>query len=724
MAKGLNIVNDILLKFRALKKDSVIVLGFLVLLSIFQLWVARGTLQPAFYLNDSAMHEQMVRFAANALRHGHFPMDRWYPGLDLGSPQFLHYQGLAATLVGALGLVISPNVGFRWSLYLLWSFWPVAVYGAARTFRLPRRASLGAAVAGACLFSVPLVGYEIGAYMWAGYGIWAQLCASWALPFAWAWTWRAMEDRRYVVRAVLFISLTAALHFETGYSAFLAIPVMLVLVRTNFGARAKSAAAIGIGSILGTSWITVPLLLNAKWAAINTALASTGLVRGYGASKNISWLLHGHLFDDRRFPIITLVFAAGAIFAVWRWKRFPPARAFITMFVVTFLVSFGPTTWGKFIALLPGHADIYFRRFLLSVQLSALFAVGAGVAASGDLLERVVVPRVRSLFTGRLVKRRISGWGSVAVGALVVWLAFPAVTSYGANNDALASTQVREQQAQAVPLAPILAYIRAHPLGRVYAGSIVNWGANFNVGQVQMNIYLADNDIDEVGFVLRTAALMEQPEYNFNDHNAGAYAIMGIHYILTPVSMQPPVPAQSVMVSGNYHLWALPHDGYFDLLNNAGTIDENKGTVSIQSYNVLDTGLLARHDDYLVHWNASDLAVTTAPVRVGAPGTIRTSAADLANGTGSATVTMARPGILELSASFDPGWTVMVDGKAQPTVMVAPAVVGVELPAGTHQVTFVYKGFGWYWLLALAVLLGFAGSFFFSRRSPNLPVTQ
>jgi len=65
MAKGLNIVNDILLKFRALKKDSVIVLGFLVLLSIFQLWVARGTLQPAFYLNDSAMHEQMVRFAAN-----------------------------------------------------------------------------------------------------------------------------------------------------------------------------------------------------------------------------------------------------------------------------------------------------------------------------------------------------------------------------------------------------------------------------------------------------------------------------------------------------------------------------------------------------------------------------------------------------------------------------------------------------------------------------------
>ena len=35
---------------------------------------------------------------------GHLPMTSWFPYLGLGSPQFLHYQGLPAMLTGVLGL--------------------------------------------------------------------------------------------------------------------------------------------------------------------------------------------------------------------------------------------------------------------------------------------------------------------------------------------------------------------------------------------------------------------------------------------------------------------------------------------------------------------------------------------------------------------------------------------------------------------------------------------
>src|ERR1700755_913103 len=48
------------------------------------------------YLNDSSMHEQMVRFATAQLRAGHLPLSSWFPFLGEGSPQVLHYPRLPA----------------------------------------------------------------------------------------------------------------------------------------------------------------------------------------------------------------------------------------------------------------------------------------------------------------------------------------------------------------------------------------------------------------------------------------------------------------------------------------------------------------------------------------------------------------------------------------------------------------------------------------------------
>lgn len=49
-----------------------------------------------------------------------------------------------------------------------------------------------------------------------------------------------------------------------------------------------------------------------------------------------------------------------------------------------------------------------------------------------------------------------------------------------------------------------------------------------------------------------------------------------------------------------------------------------------------------------------------------------------------------------LKASFDPGWHAEVDGRPAPTVMLAPGLVGVEVPPGRHEVSFSYSGYAWY----------------------------
>jgi uncharacterized membrane protein YfhO len=72
-----------------------------------------------------------------------------------------------------------------------------------------------------------------------------------------------------------------------------------------------------------------------------------------------------------------------------------------------------------------------------------------------------------------------------------------------------------------------------------------------------------------------------------------------------------------------------------------------------------------------------------------------------------------------LSASYDPGWTATVDGHPAPIVMVAPAVVGVDVGPGVHTVTFAYGGYGSYvplFVLALAVFVLLAIGPFLWRR--------
>ena len=147
------------------------------------------------YLNDSSLHEQMVRFATAQLRAGHLPLTSWFPFLGEGSPQFLHYQSLPAILTGAVGLLTGPDVAFRWSLYLLLSLWPISVYVSARAFGAGRPAAAASAAMAPFLVSATGVGYEQHAYVWTGFGVWTQLWASWTLPLAWGFE-LASDPRR------------------------------------------------------------------------------------------------------------------------------------------------------------------------------------------------------------------------------------------------------------------------------------------------------------------------------------------------------------------------------------------------------------------------------------------------------------------------------------------------------------------------------------------------
>jgi hypothetical protein len=676
------------------------------------LWELRPELRAVPYLDDSTLHQQMVRSAADRISAGHLPLTSWWPYLGLGSPQFLHYQSLPSMISGVIGTFANPDAVFRWSLYLLLALWPLSVYWSGRLFGLSRWTAATAAAIAPFLASAAGIGYETKAYVWVGYGVWTQLWASWTLPLAWGFTYRALSSMRSAFFAVLFIMVTVALHYETGYLAFVPLAVWPFIVPSDLWRRLGRAVAIGAAAVLASAWVIVPLLQQSHWAARNQVLEGTGLENGYGAGQMLSWLFTGNLYDNGRWPVVTVLLAVGLGVCIARWRRFAAGRALVVIWVVTLIMTFGRTTFGSLYDIVPGSSDIFIRRFEMAVQLAGILLAAVGTVFLGQVVLRgatsLFPPERRQWATQPVGRGIVAGLSIVSLFVLLVpvWSNMDAYDSHNATNIAF---QANADAAQAPQVDRLLAYVQAHPRGRVYAGSPTNWGQYFTVGYVPVFKYLESKDIDEVGYTLRTASLMTDPEYYFDESNPGDYPLFGIGYIITPSSMASPVPADKVGCSGHYCLWALPSAGYIHVYDTTGTLTATRADVGTQSTTLLDSPLLNEQRDLTVAFDGQPAAMPTAPDQTttlqGSPGHVVVEHANLENGTARAVVRANRRSTVVLSASYDPGWHATVNGRPAPTVMVAPALVGVVVGSGLHTVTFTYDGYGSYGALILLALV-------------------
>jgi hypothetical protein len=681
------------------------------------LWELRPELRAVPYLDDSSLHEQMVRAAAARISQGHLPLTSWFPYLGLGSPQFLHYQSLPSMVSGTIGTVVDPDTVFRWSLYLLLALWPLAVYWSGRLFGLSRWTAASAAAVAPFLASAAGIGYETKAYVWVGYGVWTQLWASWTLPLAWGFTYRALSSLRSALLAVLFIMVTVALHYETGYLAFVPLVVWPFIVPSDLWRRLGRAVALGAAALLASAWVIVPLLDQSHWAARNQVLEGTGLENGYGAGQMLSWLFTGHLYDDGRWPVVTLLVAVGLGFCIARWRSFAAGRALVLIWAVTLVMSFGRTTFGSLYDILPGSTDIFIRRFQMGVQLSGILLAGIALVFLGRLVLQgglLLFPEDRRGWAAQPAGRGIVAGLCIVSLVIVLAPAWSDMDTYDAHNATNIGLQAEADTQQDPQIDRLLAYLRAHPKGRVYAGQPTNWGEDFVVGGVPVFKYLESKDIDEVGYTLRTASLMTDPEYYFDDTNPGDYPLFGIGYIITPADMGAPVEADKVGCSGDYCLWSLPDPGYIHVYDTTGTLTATRADVGTQSETLLNSPLLDEQRDLTVAFNgqaASAPTSATASALQGTPGHVVVEHADLAHGSAGAVVQTSRRATVVLSASYDPGWRATVNGHPAATVMVAPALVGVVVGPGVHTVRFSYDGYGSYtalFVLALVVLVGAA----------------
>jgi hypothetical protein len=695
--------------------------GHLALVALpvaFNLVALRAETNIVLTPNDSTFHFNMVRWAHLEIGRGHVPLDGWFPYLSLGSSQFHHYQSLAHLLTGYVSMVTGSSVAFFWALYLLLALWPISVYVGFRLMGWDRWTAAASALISPVLVSASGYGFEHSSYTWRGLGVWAQLWGMWLLPLAWGLSWRAIRAKRSLALGALGVALVIATHFLTGYMALLSIGVWILAAPREIWRNLSRGLLVGVGALLAAAWVLVPLLVDARWAGLTQFNRGTIFADSYGAPTILGWLASGRVYDDGRLPVVSLLVLVGVVVCTRRFRHDEKARAALGVWVLSLVMWFGRATWGATVQVLPGSDDVQFQRFVSGVHLAGILLAGIGAAWLGRRLFDLARARVPALRPLPAVA------GLVLVALVITAPAFSQVSAYDSRGGELILGQQAAEVTDGADLSGLIARVKRLGPGRVYAGLPSNWGRTYAIGSVPVYMVLEANDLDQVGFTLRTQSLSSDPEALFDEANPNQYDLFNIRYLLLPSERKPAVPASVIATQGRHTLWQVASTGYLEVVDTAGPpIAANRTNVGVQSLAFMESSQLAARRFPTIAFDGGTAAEPTlaAGDHPATPaGSVDEQAPHSDQGDFSGVISANRPAVVLLKATFDPRWKVTVDGIDRPPIMLAPSLVGVAVPAGRHAISFRYEPFPSYPLLLAIGLLTLALLQFGGRWLPDV----
>ncbi|MBI4259134.1 MAG: hypothetical protein HY658_01080 [Actinobacteria bacterium] len=697
--------------------------GLVAVAVLFNLVALRAELLLVQNLNDGVIHEQLIRWADRRISGGHLTFDGWYRYLALGSPLFRQYQSLPHTITGYLSQVTGPERAYHLTLYLLLSFWPVAVYAGARLLGWGRWIAGAAALVAPLLASEAGLGFEHGSYTWRGSGVWTQLWAMWTLPLAWGLSWQAVAHRRRLLGAALAVGFTVAFHFVTGYLALMALGIWAVVTFRGFPARLGRAVLVGAGGLLIVAWTLVPLLSAQEWTIRSEFLQHTIFADSFGARRILGWLVSGEIYDAGRFPAVTLLVGVGLVVCLARFRRDERARALVGIWLASLVIFFGRSTVGPVLELLPGGDQLLFRRYISGVHLAGIVLAGVGLVTAVRLVVPLLARAVRA--ASATVSPRLAPGAVVVLVAVLLYPAWAERVRYDARGAELIRLQRSFDAVESRDAEALVELARERGGGRVYAGLRSNWGQEYRIGHVPMFAVLSNRDADAVGFTLRFLSLLTDVEALFDDANLGSYELFNVRYVIAPQDRTPSVPAREIARSGVNVLWEVDTSGYVSVVDTVAPISADRRTLAVQMQQFVRSELpLNRQYPTLAYGDRAPDAPTVAPgtaVPRGSPGEVLEQFDGLDEGFYGADVRADREAVVVLKTAFDPRWRVFVDGVERPTQLLAPGYVGVRVEPGEHEVAFLYRPYPWYPVLGAVSLLGLAGLWWVGRRMGGGP---
>lgn len=664
-------------------------------------------------LNDSVLHYLNLQRTSEAIRDFQDPTDPWLSQIGLGYPMFHSYQHLPYLLPAAVHVL--TNLPLEWLFhfvnYVLLCAFPVSIYWSMRRLGFARPESALGALTSSLLSTNGLFGFDLGSYVWAGYGLYTQLWGMVLLPPALALSYGTIREGRGYFWAVVFLAATVLSHLAFAYLAFASLALFAVLTpsRAELRARIPRVLALGALTVAVTSYFLVPLALDSGY--MNRSVWEPAYkYDSYGAQQILKWLFRGELFDHRRLPVLTVLVAVGLLVCAWMWRREERYRLVAVLFFVWLLVFFGPKTWGGLLDGVPLGRDFHFHRLIAGVHLPGIFLIGIALGTAWRWVQRFEDPRYLAAF------------------AAVVAVAL--IPAYLERGDYLRDNRTYMRQTNAAfaaeqqDLDALIAVLKSAPPGRVFAGFAGRWGRDYRVGAVPVQAILTANGIDNVGFLWHALSLNGDIAVTFDESRPEQWDALNIRYVVAPEGQTFPNFVHFVGSFGRHRLYRVDTTGYFDVVNSDRAFRSDKQRFYSDASNWFVSGApaLRLYPTLVFPGQSAPDGVPLGPPAAAseypqpAPGAPRPAygtilAEKVSPGRYVAVIDAPEGGTAILKQSYHPGWRAYVDGREVTPRMVMPSYPAVDLSPGEHAVVFRYRasaGRHALQLLGVLVLASFA----------------
>ena len=652
-------------------------------------------------LNDGVLHVLALERVAAAMENGLVPVDLWLPSIALGYPLFHYYQHLPYIVQASLFHLLQDKVAlldlFRWTNYLLLSFFPLSIYWSMRRFGFQRLVAAMSGLVASLLATNGLYGFDFSSYIWSGYGLYTQLWGMFLLPPALATGAVYVRTGRGILPATLLLAAAALSHLLLGYLAVVSLAALFFApllgplkdekASQHLWRAGKRLLLLFVLLALVTAYFWLPFELDSPYLN-HSVWEEAGKLDAYGMRWTLTALANGELFDYGRFPALTLLAAAGFGICLWRWKE-ERYRVPVILSLLWLLLYFGRPTWGVLLDLLPLSSAIHLHRFIAGVHLGGIFLMGIALALP---------------WQWALAKDKVSSLTAVAI--LTLLLLFPVYRERGAylaNNERLMAESKAAADLEKDDLDLLLATLQELPPGRVYAGSGANWGKDYRIGAVPLYAILNSAGLDMVGYLYHALSFNADIEVLFDESRVEHYELFNVRYVVAPTGREFPDFVHHVTTAGRHSLYQIRTSGYFELVNSEETLPiDNAHYFTAVSHWLNSDGPEKKENPTLVMQGAFAALGRQLAARGGCetnplaqapthPLYSRLISESVDNDTYSAVVYVERPSCLMLKTTYHPNWHATVDGVETATTMIMPSYVGLKVATGTHLVHVHYS---------------------------------
>ncbi len=656
----------------------------------------------------------------------------WNTDYYFGFPLFFFYAPLPYVLLASLSLLTAFDALLlvKLSIVLLFSFFPLVMYLAARLMELEEKYALCIAVFSTTLSSVTVFGLEY--YAFFATGLFSQLWATVLFPLAFAFSYRYFILKKgNPFYPVFFLFLTFVSHLLIGFIAGMSAGLLFLLMLLFQTERKKllwNGAIIFLFFFLSISGFLIPYLLNQDYFGNITADLQQK-EQGFGFVQTISLLLDGELLDYSvsfsRVPILTFLFFFGTLASFFR-KEFCEKYRMLSLFLfIAFLFSLiavaGKTSF-PLLGKIPVLSTLQTFRFIFLFHFVSLFYIGLALWGLWTLFERWNQPSlffiILLIITAPVFYERMQTFKKYSITYDLFtepdysdpdyWRVVTAIkeSTLHMRTSIHSSTGLldRPQQLQALPILtgkPIFVStsIGAHDTLSAYYAELPLpyeladlFAVDFLIEGKEKNLTLVTTkeptgyfSVVSVPFSIDARALDARElivAWIFSN------ASIAGHYLEIESTESPIVITN---IQENEHFVELTEIGTdFAHRIHGQILLENAPLVTIV---LPDAEFETYSYDYFQAYAATHTSRNC--------GTVQNET--YARGYYTATVFVPEEDcFLLFKMSYHPEWKVFVDGKEEQLRMLSPSFMGVAVHAGTHDVVFSYEVF-WYRIVLFIV---------------------